>query len=143
MEDNEIDVVDIIKVRYKKIEDALSLLGKVLEEGPAYLKDEVNEFGFRGTVLFLFQSLLDLSNALLISRDITPTSYRDLFLYLIKENIIDEKYTLLLDKIVDIRNILLFGHKAMNVEELFKFVNENLEGIREIFHSIIKLLGEI
>ena len=143
MEKTETDVVDIIKMRYKKIEETLSSLSKILEEGESSLEGEISKFGFMGIVLFLFQSLLDLSNALLISRDITPTSYRDLFSYLVKEKIISEKYSELLDKIVELRNILLFGYEKIDVKELFIWMKENFPRIREAFHSIIKLFSEI
>ena len=143
MESSSEDVVDIIKSRYKKIEETLSLLNEFIESDPQILEDKIKNFGFRGLSLSLFQGLLDLSNALLISRDATPTSYKDIFMYLIEYKVVDSQYKDLLEKIIELRNVLLFGHKQIDSTKLLLFLKNHLSEIREIFHSIFKLLGEL
>ena len=135
---------EILKQRYRIVEESLKVAGSIVEMDIEEIKkDRRLVYALKGAMLFYVQGLLDISNYVVISRDMTPTNHRDIFDILLRTELMDEKFAPLLDRLVVMRNKLLFAYDELRIEELYDFIKTKYNELNELFHQMIKLSGAL
>ncbi len=139
-----IEELEYMKTSHKVVDNSLIMINDMLKLKLEDIeKDSDAKYALYGAVFFFVQGLMDISNYLMIMRDLTPTNYRDIFGIMIRMKMIDEKYSNIVNMLVDIRNKLLFLYDTPDIGYLYDFVKNNIELLNELYHDILKLMREI
>jgi len=131
-------------MKYKIIEESLSVMEEIVNKSiDDVVIDAKLGYALKGALLFFIQGLLDIANYVVVSRDMTPTSYRDIFGMLLNAKMIGGEFLGLLNEIVVMRNKLLFAYDTVDVKSAYEFVLRNLAAMRELYHKLVRLGGEV
>lgn len=138
------EFVGSLRQKYKTVEESITLIKEIAGMDVEKIeKDKRLAYALRGALLFYIQGLLDIANYIIISRDMSPTSHKDIFDMLLRAGIIDNKYSDFLNNLILLRNKLLFVYEDIDMEEIYGFVKKNLKSLTELFHLMIKLSGSL
>lgn len=138
------EFVGSLRQKYKTVEESITLVKDIVSMNIEEIeKDKRLIYALRGALLFYIQGLLDIANYIIISRDMSPMSHRDIFDMLLRAGIIDNKYSDLLNNLILLRNKLLFVYEDIDMGEIYDFAKKNLESLTELFHLMIKLSGSL
>jgi uncharacterized protein YutE (UPF0331/DUF86 family) len=130
--------------------ELLKELKEALEDWKRYEKEVNREDFLRNrdkrkmvmhNMLIAIQSAIDLANEIIVRKKLeAPTSYKEVFIILGNNNIIEKKLANELEKLASFRNVVVHLYWKIDYERCYDTFIKKRKFLEQFFHSAIKLV---
>lgn len=133
---------ELIQFRTDVIEKNLKLIGEIAKEGHEKFKKSFrDEMAAKHALLESIEACLDIANHIIATKGFRrPVDYKDVFLVLKENKIINDKLSLKLQSMAKFRNILVHRYAEIESKRLFKIMTRDVRDIKEFIKTILKYI---
>lgn len=135
--------LETIKTRLDKLEEALRVLEK-LRQIPYedFAADPIKYLAAQHALQIAIEACLDIGQHLIAALGLErPASYKDTFLILGKEGILTSAFAQRIVPMARFRNRLVHLYWEVDLHEIYKIIQEDLDDLREFARQILKYLA--
>ncbi len=136
---------ELIQLRIDIIERNLEEIKKIVDEGYEKFKGSFrDELASKHALLESIEACIDITNHIIVTKGFRrPMDYKDVFVILEENRILDRNLSEKLQEMAKFRNLLVHRYAEIEKEKLFKIMKINVDDIRDFIGRILRYMASI
>jgi len=133
---------ELINLRIDIIERNLVEIDEITAEGyPHFQTSYRDELAAKQALLESIEACIDISNHIIVTLGLRrPTDYKDIFLILGEQDILDRTLSLKMQEMAKFRNVLVHRYINIETERLFHLMKNETDDFKEFIKQILDYL---
>lgn len=135
----------LVNLRIDVIERNLAEIREITVEGYSHFKTSYrDELAAKQALLESVEACIDISNHIIATRGLRrPTDYKDIFLIMWEEDILDKTLSLKMQEMAKFRNVLVHRYIDIENEKLFSLMINEIDDFTDFIKQILIYMKNI